>query len=151
LFPIAQWKSFEYTVLPSLALTATPLAFIARLTRSNMIEVLNQDYIKTARAKGLSSFTITVKHAIRNALLPVVTYLGPITATLLTGTFVVERIFGVPGLGREFVMSITNRDYTVIMGTTVFYSIILVVMVLLVDIAYVLIDPRIKLEDVGKE
>lgn len=150
-FPIAKWESFEHTVLPSLALSAMPMAFIARLTRSNMLEVLGQDYIKTAKAKGLNTFTVTVKHAIRNALLPVITYLGPLIATILTGTFVIERIFGVPGLGREFVLSITNRDYTVIMGTTVFYSIFLVVMVLLVDIAYTLIDPRIKLADAGRE
>jgi oligopeptide transport system permease protein len=151
IFPIAKWDSFMHTVLPSFALAALPLAFIARLTRSNMLEVLAQDYIKTAKAKGISTIAITVKHAIRNALLPVITYLGPLTANILTGSFVVERIFGIPGLGREFVLSITNRDYTVIMGTTVFYAIILVAMVLLVDIAYTLIDPRIKLADAGKE
>ena len=151
LFPIARWESFSHTVLPTLALAATPLAFIARLTRSNMIEVLAQDYIKTAKSKGLNSFAITVRHAIRNALLPVITYLGHMTANILTGTFVIETIFGVPGLGREFVISITNRDYTVIMGTTVFYSIILVVTILLVDIVYTLIDPRIKLADAGRE
>ncbi|WP_289136166.1 ABC transporter permease [uncultured Brevibacillus sp.] len=151
LLPIAKWEGFSYTILPSLALAASPMAFIARLTRSNMIEVLGQDYIKTAKAKGLHSFAITVRHAIRNALLPVITYLGPLIAGILTGAFVIERIFGVPGLGREFVLSITNRDYTVIMGTTVFYSIILVVMILIVDIAYTLVDPRIKLSDSGKE
>ncbi|GIO06964.1 oligopeptide transport system permease protein OppB [Brevibacillus reuszeri] len=151
LLPIAKWEGFSYTILPSLALAASPMAFIARLTRSNMIEVLGQDYIKTAKAKGLHSFAITFRHAIRNALLPVITYLGPLIAGILTGAFVIERIFGVPGLGREFVLSITNRDYTVIMGTTVFYSIILVVMILIVDIAYTLVDPRIKLSDTGKE
>lgn len=151
ILPIAKWDTFEHTILPSFALAALPLAFIARLTRSNMLEVLGQDYIKTAKAKGLSMFTTTVKHAIRNALLPVITYLGPLIANILTGAFVIERIFGIPGLGREFVLSITNRDYTVIMGTTVFYSIFLVVMILLVDIAYTLIDPRIKLTDTGKE
>ncbi|WP_019122892.1 ABC transporter permease [Brevibacillus massiliensis] len=149
-FPIAQWGSFKHTVLPSFALAALPLAFIARLTRSNMLEIMSQDYIKTAKAKGLSTFTTTVKHAIRNALLPVVSYLGPLSAGVLTGSFVIERIFGIPGLGREFVLSISNRDYTVIMGTTVFYSILLVVLVLLVDICYTLIDPRIKLTG-GKE
>lgn len=149
-FPIAKWDTWKHTVLPSIALGMLPMAFIARLTRSNMIEVLGQDYIKTAKAKGLSSFTTTVKHAIRNALLPVVTYLGPLTAGILTGSFVIERIFGVPGLGREFVLSISNRDYTVIMGTTVFYSILLIVLVLLVDIVYTFIDPRIKLTG-GKE
>ncbi|QDX93698.1 hypothetical protein C2W64_01821 [Brevibacillus laterosporus] len=150
-FPIAKWDTWKHTVLPTFALAASPLAFIARLTRSNMIEIMGQDYIKTAKSKGLSTFVITVKHAIRNALLPVITYLGPLAASILTGAFVVERIFGIPGLGREFVISITNRDYTVIMGTTVFYAMILVVMVLIVDIAYTLIDPRIKLGDVGKE
>lgn len=149
-FPIAKWESFKHTVLPSFALAALPLAFIARLTRSNMIEVLGQDYIKTAKAKGLSVVTTTVKHAIRNALLPVVTYLGPLTANILTGSFVIEKIFGVPGLGREFVLSISNRDYTVIMGTTVFYAILLIVLVLVVDMLYTLIDPRIKLTG-GKE
>lgn len=151
LLPIAKWEGFEYTILPSLALAAAPMAFIARLTRSNMIEVLGQDYIKTAKAKGLNTFTITIKHAIRNALLPVITYLGPLIANILTGAFVIERIFGIPGLGREFVLSITNRDYTVIMGTTVFYSIILVMMILIVDVAYTLVDPRIKLADAGRE
>jgi oligopeptide transport system permease protein len=150
-FPIAKWDSFLHTILPSFCLAALPLAFIARLTRANMIEVMNQDYIKTARAKGVGSTVIVVKHAIRNAILPVITFLGPLIAGILMGGFVIERIFGIPGLGREFVLSITNRDYTVIMGTTVFYSIFLVVMVLLVDIAYTLIDPRIKLEDLAKE
>ncbi len=149
-FPIAKWDSVKHTILPSFALAALPLAFIARLTRSNMLEVMGQDYIKTAKAKGLSTVVTTVKHAIRNALLPVVTYLGPLTAQILTGSFVIERIFGVPGLGREFVLSISNRDYTVIMGTTVFYAILLVVLVLMVDILYTLIDPRIKLTG-GKE
>lgn len=144
-FPIAGWEGFKYTVLPSLALSATPMAFIARMTRSNMLEVLGQDYIKTAKAKGLSTMVITVRHAIRNSLLPVITYLGPLTANVITGSFVIERIFGIPGLGREFVVSISNRDYTVIMGTTVFYSVLLVSLILLVDIAYTLIDPRIKL------
>ncbi|MGE5704579.1 MAG: ABC transporter permease [Clostridia bacterium] len=150
-FPIAKFDTFKHTILPTFALAALPMAFIARLTRSNMLEVLALDYIKTAKAKGLSSIAVTVKHAIRNSILPVITYLGPLAAGILTGTFVIERIFGIPGLGSRFVQSITNRDYTVIMGTTVFYSIFLVALVLLVDIAYTLIDPRIKLTDVGKE
>lgn len=144
-FPVARWESFQHTILPAIALAAGPMAYIARLTRSSMIEVLANDYIKTAKAKGLSSGVITVKHAMRNALLPVVTYLGPLTASILTGSFVIEKIFGIPGLGFHFVTSITNRDYTVIMGVTVFYSIILLVAILLVDIAYGIIDPRIKL------
>ncbi|MEW9109793.1 ABC transporter permease [Cytobacillus gottheilii] len=145
IFPVARWEGFMYTVLPALALASTPMAFIARLTRSSMLEVLANDYIKTAKSKGLSSGAITVKHAIRNAMLPVVTYMGPLTASILTGSFVIERIFGLPGLGAHFVTSISNRDYTVIMGVTVFYSILLLVSILLVDIAYGIIDPRIKL------
>lgn len=150
IFPVARWETFMHTILPSIALAASPMAFIARLTRSSMLEVLSNDYIKTAKAKGLSKSTITFKHAIRNALLPVVTYLGPLTAGVLTGSFIIEKIFGIPGLGAHFVNSITNRDYTVIMGVTVFYSIILLVCVLLVDIAYGFIDPRIKLADEKK-
>lgn len=134
-----------HSVLPAVALASTPMAFIARLTRSSMLEVLANDYIKTAKSKGLSRGVITVKHTIRNALLPVVTYMGPLTAGILTGSFVIERIFGIPGLGAHFVTSINNRDYTVIMGVTVFYSILLLVSILLVDIAYGIIDPRIKL------
>jgi len=145
IFPVARWESFMHTVLPAIALGSTPMAFIARLTRSSMLEVLSNDYIKTAKAKGLSSGVITVKHAIRNALLPVVTYMGPLTAGILTGSFVIEKIFGIPGLGSHFVTSISNRDYTVIMGVTVFYSILLLLSILLVDIAYGIIDPRIKL------
>lgn len=145
LFPVARWETFMHTVLPALALGSTPMAFIARLTRSSMLEVLANDYIKTAKAKGLSKGVITVKHAVRNALLPVVSYMGPLTAGILTGSFVIEKIFGIPGLGSHFVTSINNRDYTVIMGVTVFYSILLLVSILLVDIAYGIIDPRIKL------
>lgn len=145
LFPVARWETFMHTILPAFALASSPMAFIARLTRSSMLEVLANDYIKTAKAKGLSQGVITVKHAIRNALLPVVTYMGPLTAGILTGSFVIERIFGIPGLGAHFVTSIGNRDYTVIMGVTVFYSILLLVSILLVDIAYGIIDPRIKL------
>ncbi|MCA1031065.1 ABC transporter permease [Bacillus timonensis] len=145
LFPIARWESIQHTVLPALALASTPMAFIARLTRSSMLEVLSNDYIKTAKAKGLSQGVITVRHTIRNALLPVVSYMGPLTAGILTGSFVIEKIFAIPGLGDAFVTSITNRDYTVIMGVTVFYSILLLISILLVDILYGLIDPRIKL------
>lgn len=145
LFPVARWETFMHTILPAFALASSPMAFIARLTRSSMLEVLANDYIKTAKAKGLSQGVITVRHAIRNALLPVVTYMGPLTAGILTGSFVIERIFGIPGLGAHFVTSIGNRDYTVIMGVTVFYSILLLFSILLVDIAYGIIDPRIKL------
>jgi oligopeptide transport system permease protein len=145
LLPVARWDSFMHTILPSLALAASPMAFIARLTRSSMLEVLANDYIRTAKSKGLSKGVITIKHTIRNALLPVVSYMGPLSAGIITGSFVIERIFGIPGLGSHFVTSISNRDYTVIMGVTVFYSIILLFSILLVDIAYGLIDPRIKI------
>lgn len=144
-FPVARWESFMHTVLPALALASTPMAFVARLTRSSMLEVLSNDYIKTAKAKGLSKGVITIRHTIRNALLPVVSYMGPLSAGIITGSFVIEKIFGIPGLGSHFVLSISNRDYTVIMGVTVFYSILLLASILLVDIAYGFIDPRIKL------
>ncbi|HWJ80249.1 MAG TPA: ABC transporter permease [Niallia sp.] len=145
IFPVARWGTFMHIVLPALALAASPTAFIARLTRSSMLEVLSNDYIKAARAKGISGFKITVKHTIRNAILPVVSYMGPLSAGIVTGSFVIEKLFGIPGLGSQFIKSINNRDYTVIMGVTVFYSVILIVSVLLVDILYGLIDPRMKL------
>jgi oligopeptide transport system permease protein len=113
-----------------------------------MLEVLRQDYIRTARANGLSEFKVVAKHAVKNALIPVVTYIGPMIAAILTGSFVIEKIFAVPGMGRYFIESIGNRDYTTIMGMTVFYAIFYIIMILLVDFAYSLIDPRIKL---GKE
>lgn len=144
LFPIARWGSFSHTVMPAIALSAMPIAFIARLTRASMIEVLHQDHIQTARAKGLSSIHILLHHVLRNAILPVVSYLGPLTASVLTGSFIIEKIFSIPGLGQWFVMSIANRDYTVIMGTTIFYSIILLSSVFLMEILYSYIDPRIK-------
>lgn len=121
------------------------MAFIAKLTRSSMLEETNSEYVKMAKAKGISKPVIVFKHALRNALLPVVTYLAPLTAGVVTGSFVIEKIFSIPGLGKHFVTSITNRDYTVIMGTTVFYAVILLLAVLIVDILYSFIDPRIQL------
>ncbi|WP_419883565.1 ABC transporter permease [Peribacillus sp. B-H-3] len=145
IFPVSTWQSPMHMVLPILALATAPMAIIARLTRTSMLEVLTQDYIRTARAKGLSPLKIVIKHALRNALLPVITVLGTLAASILTGTFVIEKIFAIPGMGKYFVDSIGNRDYPVIMGTTVFYSCILIVMLFLVDIAYGILDPRIKL------
>ncbi|WP_028550838.1 ABC transporter permease [Paenibacillus sp. UNC451MF] len=145
LLPVATWGSWKHVILPALALSTGPLAIIARLTRANMLEVLTADYIETARAKGLSPATIVIKHALRNAILPVVTLLGALVANVLTGSFVIEKIFAIPGMGKYFVDGINNRDYSLIMGTTVFYSALLVFMMFLVDIAYGLIDPRIKL------
>ncbi len=143
--PAATWTSPAHMVLPTLALATGPMAIIARLTRSSMLEVLTQDYIKTAKAKGLSPVKIVLKHALKNALLPVVTVLGTLAASILTGTFVIEKIFAIPGMGKYFVESINTRDYPVIMATTVFYGGILIIMLFLVDIAYGILDPRIKL------
>lgn len=144
LFPVARWGTFSHTVLPALSLAALPTAFIARLTRSSLIEVLQQDYIVTARAKGLSTFQIMMSHALRNAILPVVTYLGPLASSILTGSFVIEKLFGIPGLGQWFVMSVMNRDYSLIMAITLFYSAFLMTAVYIVDILYYLIDPRMR-------
>ena len=132
--------------MPALALAFNPMCYIARLMRSSMLDVLKQDYIKTSRAKGLSEKTVLFKHAMRNAILPVVTYLGPLAAGILTGGFVIEKIFTIPGMGKFFVESINNRDYPLIMGVTVFYSALLVLMNLVVDLLYGIIDPRIKYE-----
>jgi oligopeptide transport system permease protein len=146
LFPVARWGTLAHSILPSISLAALPIAFIARLTRAGMIEILQQDYILTARSKGLSQMQIILRHALRNTLLPIMTYLGPLVTAVFTGSFAVEKIFGIPGLGQWFVTSISNRDYTVIMGTTVFYSAMLMITVFLVDLLYCLIDPRIKIE-----
>lgn len=139
-------KSWKHYIAPVISLGGFSLAFIARLTRSSMLEVLQQDYIRTARAKGLSEFVVIGKHALKNALIPVVTYVGPLIAGLLTGSFVIEKIFAIPGMGKHFVEAVGNRDYTVLMGMTVFYAAFLVIMVLVVDILYGFIDPRIKVE-----
>ncbi|WP_172194135.1 ABC transporter permease [Saccharibacillus qingshengii] len=149
-FPITGLKSSLGYVLPVIALSANPIAYIARLTRSSMLEVLHADYIKTAKAKGLKWPAILWKHVIRNGILPVVTYVGPMTANVITGSVVVERIFGIGGIGKVFVDSISNRDYTMIMGITLFYGIILMLARFITDIVYVLVDPRIKLTS-GKE
>lgn len=119
LLPAAMWNGWRYEIMPALALSGMPMSFIARLTRSSMLDILSQDYIKTARAKGLSWSKVLIKHALPNSLIPVVTYLGPMTASILTGSFVIETIFAIPGLGQYFVTSIYNRDYTVILGVTI--------------------------------
>lgn len=149
ILPVASWGTWQHTILPSIALATTPLAVVARFMRSSMIDVMNQNYIKTADAKGLTTTKLVVKHGIRNAILPVVTFIGPLFVSLITGTFVIEKIFAIPGIGRYFVDSIFNRDYPVIMGTTVFFSVLLVVTLFLIDISYRLIDPRIKLTSKG--
>lgn len=146
-FPVALWRGPSYMVLPVLTLAAQPMAFIARLTRSGLLDVYQQEYIRTARAKGLRSWTILTRHALGNAILPVITYLGPLAASLLTGSFIVETIFAIPGLGQYFVTSIYNRDYTVILGITIFYSALVVFLNILVDMIYPLIDPRVTTEE----
>lgn len=142
--PIARWGSFQHLILPALSLAAAPAAFIASMTRSNLIHVMKQDYIKTAQAKGVSRTRILFVHGLRNALLPLIAYLGPLIVNVLVGSFVIEKIFSIPGLGQWFVNSILNRDYPVIMGTTLFYTILLLVMTYCVDKLYGWIDPRIR-------
>ncbi len=149
LLPVAGWGTLSHIVLPSLILGLGSMAFITRLMRSSLLEVKTQDYIRTAKAKGLSPFQVFWKHQLRNASLPVITYLGPTIASVTTGGFVAETFFAVPGLGRYFVQAIQQLDYTVIMGLTVFYGAYLVLMVIAVDIAYGFIDPRIKFQTVS--
>lgn len=133
-------------VMPIIALSFYPTSYIMRLTRSSMLDVLGQDYMRTAKAKGVSNFMILFKHALRNALMPVITYVGPLLAYLVKGSFIVEKIFTIPGLGGEFIIAINGRDYTLIMGTTIFLAALIVVMNFFVDIAYKFVDPRIKLK-----
>ena len=142
-YGVDNWKGY---ILPMIAMGGYSISFLARLMRSSLLEVMGQDYIRTARAKGISEVRIIWKHALRNALIPVITVLGPTIANLLTGSFVIEKIFAIPGLGGYFVNSVTQRDYTTIMGMTIFYATVLVAMIFIVDIFYCLIDPRIKYE-----
>lgn len=146
-FPVARWGTPMHVILPALALGLRVVAFQARMMRTSMLDVLSQDYIKTAKSKGLNKRQITWRHAIRNAILPVVTILGPLLAGLLTGTFVIEKIFAIPGLGKFYIQSIQQNDYTVILGTTAFYSTVLIILVFLVDIAYGFVDPRIRIDE----
>lgn len=132
--------------MPVTALSIYPTAYITRLMRSSLLDVMGQDYIRTARAKGLSNFKVLFKHALRNAILPVVTYVGPMLASLMTGSFVVEKIFTIPGLGRDFVSAINTQDYTLIMGTTIVLATLIIAANVIVDILYKIIDPRIKLK-----
>jgi oligopeptide transport system permease protein len=142
-FPAGGWGTFSQMILPAVALSLMPLAYIARLTRVSMIDVLGNDYVRTARAKGLSRAAVTWRHCFRNAFLPVFTYLGPAAAATLTGSFVVEKVFNIPGLGLHFINSVQNRDQTLILGTVMVYSILLLGLNLLVDLGYAFIDPRI--------
>jgi len=147
IFPTTHgWKYWQYAIMPMFALGLSSSASIARLTRASLLQVIREDYIRTAREKGLRERNIVIKHALKNSLIPVITIMGPMFAGLLTGTFVTETIFGIPGMGRYFVNSITNRDYPVIMGTVLIYAIFLVLCNLLVDLVYGFLDPRIRFE-----
>ena len=145
IFP-ANGTTTEGLILPVITLSLYPMAYITRLTRSSMLDVLGQDYIRTARAKGVSPKNVIFKHALKNSLIPVVTYFGPMLAYIVTGSLVVEQIFAVSGIGRAFVNSIINRDYTLIMGTTIVLAALIVIMNLITDFVYKLVDPRITLE-----
>ncbi|MBE4909377.1 ABC transporter permease [Bacillus luteolus] len=144
-FPVAFWEGFEYTILPTIALMMLPLSITARFMRTEMVEVLSSDYILLARAKGVTPFTIAFKHALRNALIPILTVLGPLAVGLMTGSLVIEKIFSIPGLGQQFVLSIQANDYPVIMGTTLFFAALFIFIVFVVDILYGIVDPRIRL------
>ena len=142
--PPGLWNGPQYRILPAIALSFGTIAVLARLMRTSMLDVLNQDYIKTAKAKGLSPNVTVWKHTIRNAIIPVITALGTIAVNLITGTLIVEQVFAVPGLGKHFVQAVTSNDYTMIAGLTIFYSVILMIALFIVDVAYGFIDPRIR-------
>lgn len=145
IFPNFGLNGWQNYVLPVACLSFNPVAYIVRQVRSSMLEAMEQDYVRTARAKGVSEFFVVVKHALKNAIMPVVTYLGPLVAGLLTGSFVVERLFSISGIGRYFVQSISDRDYTMIMGITIFFGVFVVICNLAVDILLAILDPRVKL------
>jgi len=144
-FPIAEWGGFIYTVLPTLALGATPLAESARFVRTEMVDVLSSDYIELAKAKGLSRMGVIYHHALRNSLIPLITIVGPLAVNIMTGSMVVENIFSIPGIGEQFVKSVLTNDYPTIMGLTIIYSFMLCVVLLITDILYGIVDPRIRI------
>lgn len=145
LLPVASWNSFSSSILPTIALACFPIATAARFMRTELIEVFGSDYITLAKAKGNSRGEVAVKHAIRNALIPLITVLGPMAVGLMTGSMVVEKVFAVPGIGEQFVKSIMTNDFPIIMGTTLFFAFLLTVIILVIDILYGIIDPRIRL------
>ena len=146
IFPLIGLDGPLNYVLPVIALSLSPIAMVTRLTRSSLRDVMNKDYIILARSKGTADLTVVIKHALRNALLPVITYCGPLFASLVTGSFVIETLFTIPGIGREFVSSVNNRDYTLIMGLTIFLGAVVILMTLITDIVAAIVDPRIKLD-----
>lgn len=150
-FPVFGWQRIwwiipdpKYAVLPVITLGALPAAYLARITRAAVLEVLDQDYIRTARAKGIQERSVVLRHVVKNSLVPVLTVMGPLAATLVTGSFIVETVFGVPGIGKQFVTAVFQRDYGMIMGTTLFYAFLVAVANLLVDVAYAVVDPRVR-------
>ena len=145
--PIAKWDGFVYTILPTIALAMSPLADSARFIRTEMVEVLHSDYVELAKAKGLSRCEIAFKHGLRNSLIPLMTLLGPLAVALMTGSLVVENIFAIPGIGEQFVKSITTNDYPTIMAVTILYSFMLIFVILIVDLLYGLVDPRIRVSE----
>ncbi|MCP3031983.1 ABC transporter permease [Halobacillus sp. A1] len=146
-FPVALWGTWEHTVMPTLSLAIFPLAIAARFMRTEMLEVMGSDYITTARAKGVNKFGVVFKHGVRNALIPLITVLGPLAVGLMTGTLVIESIFAVPGIGDQFVKSINTNDFPIIMGTTLFFAFFFIIIVLVIDLLYGIIDPRIRLAE----
>lgn len=146
-FPTFGLTTSKHYILPVIGLSFYPISYITRLLRSSMLETMRQDYIRTARAKGVKEIFVICKHALRNSLMPIVTYLGPLIAGLLTGGFVIERLFSIPGMGREFVTSVGDRDYSVTLGLTIFYGAFIIIANLIVDLIYVVIDPRVKIEE----
>jgi len=138
-------RSWKHYILPAVALSFGPVAYLARLTRSSLLDVIRQDYMKTARAKGLSRRKVIYKHALKNSMLPIVTYIAPLIAGLMTGSFVIEKVFAIPGMGREMVLAIGNRDYMMILGLTFFFSALIVFTYIITDVLYAFLDPRIKL------
>ena len=147
--PSGGWGSPQQAIMPILALSALPAAYIARITRASMLDVLQQDYVRSARAKGLREQVVALRHMLRNALIPVLTVIGPVAAMLVTGSFIVEQLFAIPGVGRTFVTSISGRDYGVIMGVTLFYALVVAAANLIVDVLYAVVDPRIRYESHG--
>jgi oligopeptide transport system permease protein len=144
LFPPALWEGWEYTILPAVSLAAAPAAYMARVMRSTLLDVLHEDYIRTCYARGLPRRTILLKHALKNAATPLVTFSGPLLAGLITGSFIIEYIFSIPGMGKYFVTAVINRDYPLIMGVTLIYALIIVMANLAVDLIYFSLDPRIR-------
>ncbi len=145
--PVGLWESPWHVVLPAVTLAFSPAAYLARLTRASVLEIVEKDWVRTARSKGLSQWNTVLKHILRNSLIPVVTVLGPLTAIVITGSFVVEYIYAIPGMGRFFITAVMNRDYDLILGTTLVFAVLLIIANTFVDLAYQFLDPRMRIED----